>query len=515
MFQTLYTHVSGDPVGVGVALAYPLTDMVMLAAIAGSLAGIGWRLDRRWGLLAGGIVAFWLADSLYAISAVAGTYDAGGWFDIGWWGGLLAIGVAAWQPNRSHVPADGQSIRFILVPLGFGLIGLGLLVYAAIEPLNALAVSLAALALVAVMVRLLLTFRAYVAMIGQSRGEALTDALTGLGNRRALTDALAHGVAAADDADPLVLVLFDLDGFKHYNDCFGHPAGDALLERLGGALSRYIDGRGEAYRMGGDEFCVLFRPAPRSRSRSSAAPPPRSPSAARASTSAARTARSCCRGEAAEAAEALLAADGRMYAQKHSRRAPVESQSKNVLLQALAERHPDLEAHADGVAQLVEATATVLGLDGEDVKRFRLAAELHDIGKIGIPESILRKPGPLSDAEWEFIRRHTIIGERILLAAPALEGVAQLVRSSHERWDGGGYPDALAGQDIPLGSRVVAIADAFDAMTADRPYSQPRSVADALAELRRCAGSQFDPVAVEAFHEACAAQHPAAVLRRS
>ena len=104
VFQTLYTHVSGDPVGVGVALAYPLTDMVMLAAIAGSLAGIGWRLDRRWSLLAGGIVAFWLADSLYAISAVAGTYDAGGWFDIGWWGGLLAIGVAAWQPNRTSRP---------------------------------------------------------------------------------------------------------------------------------------------------------------------------------------------------------------------------------------------------------------------------------------------------------------------------------------------------------------------------------------------------------------------------
>jgi two-component system, cell cycle response regulator len=515
VFQTLYTHVSCDPVGVGVALAYPLTDMVMLAAIAGSLAGIGWRLDRRWGLLAGGIVAFWLADSLYAISAVAGTYDAGGWFDIGWWGGLLAIGVAAWQPDRRHVATDDGSIRFILVPLGFGLIGLGLLVYAAVASLNALAVSLAALSLVAVMVRLLLTFKAYVAMIGQSRGEALTDSLTGLGNRRALTDALARGVAAADDADPLVLVLFDLDGFKHYNDCFGHPAGDALLERLGGALSRYIDGRGEAYRMGGDEFCVLFRPGPQ------VAEPIVRGAAAALTERGEGFHIGCSYGsvvlprEAVDAAEALLAADQRMYAQKHSRRAPVESQSKNVLLQALAERHPDLEAHADGVAQLVEATATVLGLDTEEVKRFRLAAELHDIGKIGIPESILNKPGPLSDAEWEFIRRHTIIGERILLAAPALEGIAQLVRSSHERWDGGGYPDALAGQDIPLGSRVVAIADAFDAMTADRPYSEPRPVADALAELRRCAGTQFDPVAVEAFHEACAARRAAAAQRSS
>jgi diguanylate cyclase (GGDEF)-like protein len=360
-------------------------------------------------------------------------------------------------------------------------------------------VSLAALALVAVMVRLLLTFKAYVAMIGKSRGEALTDALTGLGNRRALTDALAHGVAAADDADPLVLVLFDLDGFKHYNDCFGHPAGDALLERLGGALSRYIDGRGEAYRMGGDEFCVLFRPG------SQVAEPIIRGAAAALTERGEGFHIGCSYGsvvlprEAAEAAEALLAADGRMYAQKHSRRAPVESQSKNVLLQALAERHPDLEAHADGVAQLVEATATVLGLDGEDVKRFRLAAELHDIGKIGIPESILRKPGPLSDAEWEFIRRHTIIGERILLAAPALEGVAQLVRSSHERWDGGGYPDGLAGDQIPLGARVIQVCDAHDAMTRDRPYRPAMPPEVARAEIESFAGAQFDREVASAF----------------
>ena len=132
----------------------------------------------------------------------------------------------------------------------------------------------------------------------------------------------------------------------------------------------------------------------------------------------------------------------------------------------------------------------------------RHAAELHDVGKVAVPDGILSKPGPLDDAEWGFIRRHTLIGERIIAAAPALRQVASLVRSSHERWDGTGYPDQLAGGDIPLGSRIVAVADAYDAMTSDRVYRGRLSEGDAISELARCAGSQFDPDVIEAF---CAA----------
>jgi HD-GYP domain-containing protein (c-di-GMP phosphodiesterase class II) len=121
------------------------------------------------------------------------------------------------------------------------------------------------------------------------------------------------------------------------------------------------------------------------------------------------------------------------------------------------------------------------------------------VGKVAVPDAILSKPGPLDEEEWAFIRRHTLIGERIVSAAPALGRVATLVRASHERWDGAGYPDGLAGDDIPLGARIVAVADAFDAMTSQRPYSQPRPPEVALEELHRCAGSQFDPAVVEAF----------------
>jgi two-component system cell cycle response regulator len=140
-----------------------------------------------------------------------------------------------------------------------------------------------------------------------------------------------------------------------------------------------------------------------------------------------------------------------------------------------------------------------LGLDREALEVVRHAAELHDVGKVAIPDDILLKPGPLTDEEWSFIRRHPVAGERIIAAAPALGAVAKLVRASHERWDGTGYPDRLGRDDIPLGSRIIAVADAFDAMTSGRPYKQAVSQAEAVAELRACAGSQFDAIVVEAF----------------
>jgi HD-GYP domain-containing protein (c-di-GMP phosphodiesterase class II) len=188
-----------------------------------------------------------------------------------------------------------------------------------------------------------------------------------------------------------------------------------------------------------------------------------------------------------------------MYAQKNAGRTSASRQSKDVLLRALAERNPFLRSHLGGVADLAESTALSLQLSHDLVEQVRHATELHDVGKVAVPDAILTKPGPLDEEEWAFIRRHTIIGERIIGAAPALTRVAALVRHSHERWDGRGYPDGLAGADIPLGARIVAVADAFDAMTSPRPYSRPRSPAAALDELARNAGTQFDPAVVEAF----------------
>ena len=203
--------------------------------------------------------------------------------------------------------------------------------------------------------------------------------------------------------------------------------------------------------------------------------------------------------EADTPSSVLQLADRRMYAQKNGSRPSPARQSRDVLLRTLREREPDLHAHLSGVAELSVAVARHLGMDGEELDEVSRAAELHDVGKIAVPEAILRKPGPLDDEEWAFMRRHTVIGERILSAAPALVPVAKLVRSSHERWDGEGYPDGLAGEGIPLGARVVAACDAYDAMTTDRPYRPAMPILEALAEMRRCAGTQFDPRVVDAF----------------
>ena len=484
-------------------LAYPVTDLVLMGLIVGAIALRGWRIDKTWGLLGLGTLAYWITDSIYLVQVANDTYAYPSPYDFGWTGAAVLYAYAAWMPAEDRRVVERRAgMREIVLPISFATIGLGVLVAAGFTHLNAFAIGLAAASLLAVMARLIMTFSENQAMLRSSREEALTDALTGLGNRRALAADLGRAIPHASDAEPLVLVLFDLDGFKHYNDTFGHPAGDELLHRLGHNLGRVLEGRGTAYRMGGDEFCAVIRPG------DEIAQPVVEAAAAALSDHGEGFKIGCSYGaialprEAADVEAALRIADQRMYAAKHSGRASAGRQSKDVLLRALAERDPYLGDHMTDVASMAESVARRLGLTAEEVEQVSQAAELHDIGKVAIPDAILHKPGPLDADEWAFIKQHTLIGQRILDAAPALGRVAALVRSSHERYDGGGYPDGLAGADIPLGSRIVAICDAFDAMTTDRAYRRAMSAEAAMLELRRCAGSQFDPVVVEAF---CAA----------
>jgi putative nucleotidyltransferase with HDIG domain len=197
--------------------------------------------------------------------------------------------------------------------------------------------------------------------------------------------------------------------------------------------------------------------------------------------------------------DALHVADQRLYANKRAGRGEGATDAKDALLQVLAEQDSDLVTHLGHVADLAARTATHLGLSPSQVKLTRLAAELHDIGKAAMPESILEKTGPLDAAERWFMQRHSEIGERIVAAAPSLKATAPLVRAAHERPDGHGYPDGLSLAEIPIGSRIIAVVDAFDAMTSDRAYQPAMPAADALAELRQHAGTQFDPAVVEAF----------------
>jgi diguanylate cyclase (GGDEF)-like protein len=329
--------------------------------------------------------------------------------------------------------------------------------------------------------------------------QALTDPLTGLGNRRSLFRDVERRLLLRE---PSLLVLLDLDGFKAYNDTYGHPAGDSLLQRLGSRLAQQARPYGRAYRMGGDEFCALLQVE-------AAWAETALHSVADALNEEGETfAVSASFGavllpdEATTTDGALRLADQRLYAQKRVAQDSPDRQIHDALLRVLFECEPALHGHTHQVSELSRTVARRLGLRVDEVEHVARAAELHDIGKLGIPDTILHKPGSLSPEELAYVRKHTLVGARILAAAPALKSVAALVRASHERWDGTGYPDRLAAEAIPLGARIVAVCDAFDAIISDRPYRLARTEKEAVAELHRCSGFQFDPSVVEAFSDA-------------
>ena len=500
VFGALQVSTGGDPAAVATNLAYPLGDMILLASVIGAMAAGRSRLDRSWLWFGAGIATFAVADSVYLLQVAKETYAGDTLLDIGWLVAGLLVGIAAWQPSVRK-RSTGDELPSIIAPTVLALVSLALLVYDHFARVNLLAVALTCAALVAVLIRLSLTHRESRSNLVTTRVQARTDSLTGLGNRFALQRALEHVLG---DPTPHVLLLFDLDGFKNYNDSYGHPAGDALLTRLGSALEAATIANGSAYRVGGDEFCVL-----------AAWPADQAPDAlierARAAlceqgdafTIGASAGYAMLPGDAADVDEAMRVADRRLYAEKHSGRMSARLQSAGVLRSALSEWDAELAGHTNEVADLAVRVARHLGLDEDEIERVAIAADLHDIGKIAIPRAILQKPGPLDAEEWDYMRRHTVIGERIVQSAPALVGVSGLIRSSHERWDGTGYPDQLAGDDIPLGSQIVLVCDAYAAMTSTRSYQSAMSHVAALAELRDNAGSQFAPAVVEAALAVC------------
>ncbi len=329
---------------------------------------------------------------------------------------------------------------------------------------------------------------------------AVTDPLTGLGNRRQLMAEIETAFSRASSAEPWLLVVFDLDGFKGYNDTFGHPAGDALLQRLGIRLAEVPHEGGAAFRLGGDEFCLLtpIRDVPVEDILDGAC------DALSAKGEGFEIGTSLgavfLPDDAGTPRDALGEADARLYAHKHQKHSRRDGPHE-VLLQALYEREPDLFGHTRGVATLAVEVGRRLGLSGHPLEELERAAQLHDIGKIAVPDQILRKPSALTEDEWVFIRQHTLVGQRILAASPALRRIGDIVRATHERWDGAGYPDGIAGEDIPLAARIIAVCDAFDAMTGARPYRQSLDPATAIEELVRCGGSQFDPTVVAVVAE--------------
>jgi diguanylate cyclase (GGDEF)-like protein len=465
-----------------------------MSLVVWALAATGWRPGRTWGLLAAGILVFTISDCLYLYQTALGTYAQASVTDLGWIAGCVLIAWAAWQPESRPAANSIDGWALLVAPTIFGLISLGVLLYDHVHRVNTIALVLASLSLLAVIARMAMTFAENMRMLARTQKDADTDVLTGLGNRRRLLADLERRLASGDRT--ITLALFDLDGFKQYNDAFGHPAGDALLSRLGDNLSRFVARRGDASRMGGDEFCILFDNDGESADFVLAGAERALREQGVGFSISASGGSVTLPDEAVTVSDALALADRRMYARKKGAQTPDERASR--IVTAIAAR-PRPSEEAACVVELAEALAIKLGLTDNEVARAKLTAELHDVGKMAIPDAILHKPGPLTAEEWQFVRRHTIIAERILLAAPGLEHVASVVRSSREHFDGSGYPDGLSGTDIPLVSRLVFVCDAFDAMTAERPYRPALTIGAALAELERCAGTQFDPMVVAAF----------------
>ena len=487
-------------------VGYPLADMLLVGVLVAMLALSGWRAGRPFSTIAFGFLMMAIADGVYLYQEAHGTYKVDTPLDALWLASALVIAYAAWQPERTKPPGEPSPRVIVAAPALFGLTAIGVLAYGSVDSGGSLSTWLAIATLLTVLARLMLTSNENVRLIATSNALANRDALTGLGNRRALLRDLQTAVQQATPAQPKLLLLFDLNGFKRYNDTFGHPAGDVLLARLGRRLRQAAQPYGSAYRLGGDEFCALLNVA----SGPSMDSDPSSLAAELASallergerfTIGASFGEALLGAETREADDALRIADQRLYAQKMRLYQPSNPEWRDVLLGLLCERDPDLGSHVRQVADLALRLGRQLGLSDEQLRDLVAAAELHDIGKAAIPDAILEKKTPLDAQERAFIERHTLIGERIIASAPSGRGVAAIIRATHERYDGRGYPDGLAGEHIPLAAKVIAVCDAYHAMRSDRSYRSAMSEHDALAELEHCSGSQFDPRIISAFLE--------------
>lgn len=358
----------------------------------------------------------------------------------------------------------------------------------------------------------------------------LRDGLTGLNNHRYFQEALSRYVAKAGLAGKqLSLLMIDIDNFSQINGRLGHHVGDKLLATVGSSLASMVREAEEACRLSGDKFAVILPRsssleagvfAERLRKRITGAIKHAYPEVLLTVTVGISTYPALAKDK-----EGLIAtADGALYwgkltgkntvliyhpdvvevlsAEERARRA--EEASYLDLVKSLADavdaRDPYTRLHSQGVSELATKLAGKISLDPEKISDVKTAGLLHDVGKIGVPDAVLNKPGRLTEEEMAVIKNHPVLSAQIIQST-SLGSIVPIVRAHHERWDGNGYPDALKGKKIPFEARILAIADTFDAMTTDRPYRKALSVEEALAEIKRCSGTQFDPHLVQAFLE--------------
>ncbi len=333
------------------------------------------------------------------------------------------------------------------------------------------------------------------------KGMSIFDSLTGLYNRNFFEEEMKR--LSDGRHNPLGIIVCDLDGLKFINDTLGHQSGDQMLITIGDILRQNFRSSDIIARIGGDEFAALLtetdpdvieqmlqRLRQAVEDYNSADPElPLSLSMGHAVSE----------GGAPDMQVLFREADNRMYREKIQREGSARSSILQALTGSMQARDFNTQGHCDRLQELAISLARSLDLSQDFVNDLFLLARFHDLGKVGVPDHILFKPGALTEEQWRQMRQHCEIGHRIASSVPDLEPIADLILKHHERWDGRGYPLGLSGTDIPLSCRILAIIDAYDAMTSDRPYRKALTSQEAIAELKRCAGTQFDPELVERF----------------
>ncbi len=355
------------------------------------------------------------------------------------------------------------------------------------------------------------------------------DSVTNLLNHRAVHQRLDRMFSEAKSEETtLAIMMVDLNNFKLFNDTYGHVTGDQVLKKVAKVLNEECDEKTLTARYGGDEFMVVLPNATAERAHILATKIRTRlkdegfsrPSEDRTVPISLSFGIACYPNDGQSRHELLTIADSNLYNAKNSDEGIVfmsDSQRTNrelraeasfevldALITAVDNKDRYTRKHSEDVTEYALWMAEELGLSEETMRTLRIGGLLHDVGKIGVPDEILRKPGRLTPEEFENMKRHPRLGELIVGGIPGMESIIDAVRSHHERWDGNGYPDQLSGEQIPFMGRLLAVADAFSAMTTDRPYRKGMDMSTALQEIRANIGTQFDPSMAQSFISACA-----------
>ena len=526
-----------------VDILYPILD-VLLAACLLLLSGRTGFLRSVSQLFALGLIIIIGTDSTFTYISLHGAFVPGSLLDIGWSLGFMLIGVGVYSSRQAMVltetvctkPDDGlrrlPSLQTSLLPYALLPFVGALVIYTEQAPGRAIfrqGAFWGALALVClILVRQVLALLENRELNGRLEALATTDPLTGLCNHRTFHLRLLEEAARAErDNQVFVVAMLDLDNFKFFNDAYGHAAGDDVLRRVTRALLENTLPEDTVGRFGGDEFALILplntvgvlhqgmssRGVQESLEASLAALfflPPGGSSEIPLTIS---LGVAVFPGEAASPLEALELADRRLMHVKTGGGSdnPADQLYQdlslslsgfpmlNALVTAVDNKDRYTRRHSEDVLAYCLQIADSLQLNAETRRTLQVAALLHDVGKIGVPDRVLRKPGALTDEEYRSVQQHPAMGAAIVGAVPGFEDTLDTIRHHHERWDGGGYPDRLSGGETPFLARLVAVADAFSAMTTDRPYRKGMEREKALRFLKEGAGTQWDPECVGAL----------------